>query len=192
MGFRTAYAAPSYTTNTTTALTIDQATQVVQRYVTALNNPDLKVTEVEEYTNNSYVQVQEVSTGSGAFELLVDKYTGNVYPERGPNVRWNTKYTITTGMMGLFSGFRGMMGLQRTASTPMTVTEDQAKADALQFLTANYAGTTVGDATAFYGYYTIEVLQNGSTYGMIGVNGYTGQVWYHTWHGTFIQQTELP
>jgi hypothetical protein len=74
----------------------------------------------------------------------------------------------------------------------MTVTEDQAKADAQQYLTANYAGTTVGDATAFYGYYTIEVLQNGDTFGMLSVDGYTGQVWYHTWHGTFIQQTELP
>jgi hypothetical protein len=189
---RTGYAAPSYTTNSTSALTIDQAKQVAQRYVTALNNPDLKVAEVEEYANNFYVQIHEVSTGNGAFELLVDKYTGNVYPEMGPNMMWNTKYTATTGMMGLFSGFRGMMGLQRTASTTMTVTEDQAKADAQQYLTANYAGTTVGDATAFYGYYTIEVLQNGDTFGMLSVDGYTGQVWYHTWHGTFIQQTELP
>ena len=118
MGFGTGIAAPSYTTNTTTPLTIDQATQVAQRYVTALNNPDLKVTEVEEYTNNFYVQVHEKSTGNGVFELLVDKYTGNVYPEMGPNMMWNTKYTTTTGMMGLFSGFRGMMGVQRTASTP--------------------------------------------------------------------------
>ena len=192
MGFGTGIAAPSYTTNTTTPLTIDQATQAAQRYVTALNNPDLKVTEVEEYTNNFYVQVHEVSTGNGSFELLVDKYTGNVYPELGPNMMWNTKYTATTGMMGIFNGFRGMMGLQRTASTTMTVNVDQAKADAQQFLNANYAGTTVGDATAFYGYYTIEVLQNGGTYGMLSVNGYTGQVWYHTWHGTFIQQTEIP
>jgi len=191
MGFGTGIAAPSYTTNTTTPLTIDQATQAAQRYVTALNNPDLKVTQVEEYTNNFYVQVREVSTGNGAFELLVDKYTGNVYPEMGPNMMWNTKYTTTTGMMSIFSGFKGMMGFQRTASTPMTITVDQAKTDAQQFLTANYAGTTVGDATAFNGYYTIEVLSNGSPNGMLSVNGYTGQVWYHTWHGTFIQEAEL-
>lgn len=26
--------------------------------------------------------------------------------------------------------------------------------------------------------------------GMLSVNGYTGQVWYHTWHGTFIASSE--
>jgi len=45
--------------------------------------------------------------------------------------------------------------------------------------------------TTFYGYYTIEVLSNGTTYGMLSVNGYTGQIWYHTWHGTFIQEATL-
>jgi hypothetical protein len=181
MGFGTGIAAPSYTTNYN-ALTFDQATQAAQRYVTALNNPDLKVTQVEEYTNNFYVQIHEVSSGNGAFELLVDKYTGNVYPEMGPNMMWNTKYTTNTGMMGF----------QRTASAPMTVTVDQAKVNAQQFLNTNYAGTTVGDTTVFNGYYTIEVLQNSSVYGMLSVNGYSGQVWYHTWHGTFIQEKELP
>jgi hypothetical protein len=190
MGFGTGIAAPSYTANYI-ALTIDQATQAAQRYITTLNNPDLKVSQVEEYTNNFYVQVHEVSSGNGAFELLVNKNTGNVYPEMGPNMMWNTKYTTTTGMMGMFNGFRGMMGFQRTASTAMTVNVDQAKAEAQQFLSANYAGTTVGDATAFNGYYTIEVLQNGSIYEMLSVNGYSGQVWFHTWHGTFVQETEL-
>jgi hypothetical protein len=192
MSFGTGITAPSYTANTATALTIDQATQAAQRYVTALNNPDLKVAEVEEYIGNFYVQVHEVSTGNGAFELLVDKYRGNVYPEMGPNMMWNTKYTTSQGMMSMFNGFRGMMGLQITASTPMTITLDQAKTDAQQFLSSNMAGTSVGDATKFHGYYTLEVLQNGSSYGMLSINGYTGQVWYHTWHGTFVQQTELP
>ncbi len=186
------YAAPSYTTNTTTAITLDQATQTAQRYVTALNNPDLKVSHVEEYSNNFYVLVTEKSTGNGAFELLVDKYTGNIYPEMGPNMMWNTKYTTTTGMMGAFNGLRGMMGFQRTTSAPMTVSIDQAKTDAQQYLTANIPGATVGDVTTFSGYYTIEVLQNGATYGMLSVNGYSGQVWYHTWHGNFIQEATTP
>ena len=135
MGFgRTSYLAPSYTTNTTTALTIDQATQLAQRYVTALNNPDIKITEVQEYSNNFYAQVGESSTGMGAFELTVDKYTGNIYPEMGTNMMWNTKYTTTTGMMGIFNGLRGMMGLQRTPSTQMSITADQAKVDAQQYL----------------------------------------------------------
>ena len=53
------------------------------------------VKQVEAYTNNFYVQVSEKSTGTDAFELLMNKYTGNIYPELGPNMMWNTKY----GMM---------------------------------------------------------------------------------------------
>ena len=139
-----------------------------------------------------YVQIQEKSTGYGAFELTIDKYTGNIYPEMGPNMMWNTKYTTTTGMMGIFNGIRCMMGFQRTASTPMTITSDQAKTDAQQYLNTNYAGTTVGQVTAFYGYYTVDVLSQGNTFGVLSVNGYTGQVWYHIWHGSFVQQTTLP
>jgi hypothetical protein len=35
-----------------------------------------KYQQVEEYTLNFYVIVKEKDTGMGAFELLVDKYTG--------------------------------------------------------------------------------------------------------------------
>jgi hypothetical protein len=95
---------------------------------------------------------------------------------------WNTKYGMRSGMMGWLTG---------TTTTPATVTVDQAKADAQQYLNAYYPGTTAGGAQAFYGYYHIEVLSSGSVYGMVSVNSYTGQVWYHTWHGTFIQEIEL-
>jgi hypothetical protein len=27
--------------------------------------------------------------------------------------------------------------------------------------------------------------------GMLGVNGYSGQVWHHNWHGTFIGNKEV-
>ncbi len=41
------------------------------------------------------------------------------------------------------------------------------------------------------GYYTVHTLKNGKIYGMLGVNGYTGQVWYHTWHGDFLRMKEF-
>jgi hypothetical protein len=86
----------------------------------------------------------------------------------------------------------GMMGwITGTQYGAMTATVDQAKAYAQQFLTANYPGTTVGSIDTFYGYYHVDVLSAGNTYGMLSVNGYTGQVWYHTWHGTYIQTVEL-
>ncbi len=181
-------AAPSTNSTNTTSLTIEQATQAAQQYVTALNNPDLKLGQIQEYTNNYYVQVYESSTGNGAFELLVDKYTGNVYPEMGPNMMWNTKYTTTTGVAGVFNGIGGMMGFQRTTNTPMTLTVQQATTNAQQYLNTYCPGATVGDVTAFHGYYSAEVLSGGQPYGMLSVNGYNGQVWNHTWDCGFVQE----
>jgi hypothetical protein len=176
------YAAPVYPTNGT-AITIDDAVTIAQNYLTRLNNPDLAVREVEEYSLNFYVQIYEKSTGVGAFELLVDRYTGSVYPEMGPNMMWNTKYGMHSGgMMGWFTG---------NPTAPMTITAEQAEANAQQWLTANLPGTTVGEAEAFYGYYHVMVLSAGEGYGMLSVNGYTGQAWYHIWHGAFIQELEI-
>ncbi len=168
---------------TGTPLNLSSATIIAKNYVTALNNPDLTVKQVEEYTANFYVQVNEKSTGNGAFQLLVDKYTGSIYPEMGPNMMWNTKY----GMMR--SGILG--GIYGTPTTTMPVTAAQAKTDAQQYLTAYLPGTTAGDVTTFYGYYNVEVLNSGTTFGMLSVNGYTGQIWYHTWHGTFVQEVQV-
>ncbi|MGD6808883.1 MAG: hypothetical protein ACQCN3_04215 [Candidatus Bathyarchaeia archaeon] len=175
-------------TENASLLTIDQATQAAQQYVTALNNPDLKVGQVEEYANYYHVQVNEVSTGNGAFELLVDKATGNVFPEMGPNMMWNTKYTTTTGVMEVFTGMGGMMGFHRTAYTPMTVTEQQATTNAQNYLDTYFPETTVGNVAVFHGYYGVEILSNGQPYGMLGVNGYNGQVWYHNWACGFVQE----
>jgi hypothetical protein len=36
------------------------------------------------------------------------------------------------------------------------------------------------------GYFTMDFLKDGMPAGMLSVNGATGQVWYHTWHGAFI------
>ncbi len=179
------YAAPAYPNagTSTSPINITSAVTTAQGYLASLNNPDLAVDEVEEYIQNFYVLFKEKSTGNGAFEMLIDKYTGSIYPEMGPNMMWNTKYGMMNG---------GMMGwLRGTQTTAMTVTVDQAKTNAQQFLNANIPGTTVGDVDTFYGYYHIDVLSSGNTYGMLSVNGYTGQVWCHTWHGTFIQQVEL-
>lgn len=35
----------------------------------------------------------------------------------------------------------------------------------------------------FYGYYTFHVNEGDKPIGMISVNYYTGDVWYHDWHG---------
>ena len=73
----------------------------------------------------------------------------------------------------------------------MTVSEDQAVEYAQSYLDANNPGVTVSDEiTAFYGYYTIDLEQDGAIVGMLSVNGFSGQVFPHTWHGAFIEMLE--
>ncbi len=165
------------------AISVDQAVKNAQLYVASYNNPDLQLVEVEEYTGNFYGVVREKSTGIYAFQILINKYNGAVSPEMGPNMMWNTKYSPMGWMRG------GWLG---QPSGAMTVTPEQAHADAAAYLKANLPNTTVEDkGDTFYGYYNFDVLQNGKTYGMLSINGYTGQVWYHTWHGDYVATKEL-
>lgn len=182
-GLRVGYGAPAYANPATaTPLGINGAVTIAQNYVASIGNTNLAVSEVEEYALNFYVQVEEKDTGKGAFELIVDKYTGAVSAEMGPNMMWNTKYGMHGRMMGWLTG---------AVSVPATVTVEQARTIAQQYLNAYYSGTSVGDVEAFYGYYHVDVVSLGKTYGMLSVNSYTGQVWYHTWHGAFVQEIEL-
>jgi len=45
-------------------------------------------------------------------------------------------------------------------------------------------------ADEFYGYYTMDVKKNGMVLGMLSVNAFSGQVWYHSWHGGYIGMQE--
>ncbi|HLC02236.1 MAG TPA: hypothetical protein VJK02_04310 [Anaerolineales bacterium] len=158
-------------------LSIDQAVEATRQYLSAYGDPDLALAEVMEFSANFYADVKEESTDIHAFELLIDRYTGSVYPEIGPNMMWNAKY--------------GHMGGWNPSVGTMTVTAQEALAVAQEWLEANLPGTTVDDAETFYGYYTVHVLTDGQVTGMLSVNGYTGQVWFHTWHGAFIGMQSL-
>jgi hypothetical protein len=166
------------TTAPSDALAIEEARQAVERYIAALGYSSLEVIEVMEFERNFYAIVRESDTGIGAMELLVDKWTGDVGPEMGPNMMWNTRY----GMHGR-SG-RMMGGTSETnALSPEEVLEV-----AQRWLDTYRPGVTVEEhADPFYGYYTIHTLQDGDIEGMLSVHGTTGQVWYHTWHDRFIQ-----
>lgn len=151
-------------------ITLEQAKDIANRYQASQNNPDLELADLEEWEFNFYVEYKEKSTGTKAFQMLTDKYTGMMFPEMGPNMMWNTKY---------------MMGLQAGA---MSVTEEQAMVSAQQFLDSRLPGTKAENGGIFYGYYHFDVKKDEKMYGMLDVNGYSGQAWYHTWHGNFIRE----
>jgi hypothetical protein len=193
-------------------LSMAQAEQIARQTIEQSGFRGLVPMHIMAFSNNFYVAVKVKATGEGAFELLVDRYTGFVRPEP-QSMMWNTKYGHMAwwggpgyGMMGPGSG-RGMMGGGYGApgmmggygyATPGTVqpggaplTVARAKAAAQEFLDTHFAGTKTDEALTFPGYYTIDVARNGRPIGMLSVNQYTGAIWYHGWHGTFIQEKDL-
>jgi hypothetical protein len=84
-----------------------------------------------------------------------------------------------------------LSGIFGTPTSTMTVTATQATANAQQYLATYLPGTTTGDVTTFYGYYTIEAVNGSTPYGMLSVNGFSGQVWFHTWHGAFVKELQV-
>ena len=162
-------------------ISIDQAQQSVERYLVQYGGSDLQVDELIEFQDNFYAIVKEKSTGNGAFELLVDRVSGAVGLEPGPNMMWTTKYGMMAG---------GMMGLGRPSGT-LTVSKDRAGKIAQSWLDANQNGAKIEEPDTFYGYYTVHFTVGGKVAGMLSVNGYSGTVWYHTWHGAFIQEKQV-
>jgi hypothetical protein len=73
----------------------------------------------------------------------------------------------------------------------MKVTPDQVKSIAQGYLDGSYHGTVAEEVNQFYGYYTVHVTKGRTLFGMLSVNGYSGVVWYHSWHGAFIQSREV-
>jgi len=62
---------------------------------------------------------------------------------------------------------------------------------AQRYLDTSLPGAKAEDkADPFYGYYTLHILRDGKTVGMLSVNGYTQQVFVHTWHGDFVEMSE--
>lgn len=166
---------PLYTQPTRGAGTMDEAVKTAQDFLGLVNDQNLAIGQVVEFKNNFYVTYYEKSTGIGAFEMLVNNLgTDAIRPEPGPNMMWNTKYGQ---MMGWTIG---------DVFTGATITADQAKAYAQGYVDARLPGANVIDARPFYGYYTVDIGMNGKMYGMLSVNAYTGQIWYHVWNGEYI------
>jgi len=180
-----------------TPLTVDQAKASAGKYIQSLNVQGLEIGEVMIFNNNAYVVVKESDSGLGAFELLVDPTSQVAYPEYGPNMMWNLKYGGLNhgGMMGGTGGVMGNWNYQSitpaTVSADMPVTKDQTIKNAQAFLDQNQPGTIAAtDPVQFYGYYTLDFSKGGKVFGMLSVNGYNGQIFLHTWHGTFVEEAE--
>jgi hypothetical protein len=84
----------------------------------------------------------------------------------------------------------GKMGYGASGA-PMTISVDRARRIAQRWLDQIQPGSSTEQPDTFYGYYSVHLRKDGRVSGMLSVNGYTGQVWYPTWHGAFIQEKEV-
>lgn len=136
----------------------------------------LHAEEVMQFDNGYYVELVD-RAGNRATETLVDPQTGAVQIEWGPAMMWNTRY-----------GMHPVPGGGQTA----TVSADQARGIADQWLRGNHPGEHAGEADTFPGYYTLHTMRGNQVIRMLSVNATSGVVWYHSWHGRFIRVEEHP
>jgi hypothetical protein len=203
-----------YTNSNLTPLTIDDAKTAGEKYLSKLEGSDFTIGEVMIFDNHAYLVIKEESTGLGAFELLVDPASKTAYPEHGPNMMWNLKYSGLNhqylmenngGMMGMMGGngmtlapgaSAGVSGSGWFSTNPanitagMTVTPEQAMEYAQKYLDENVPDAVATSPIQFYGYYTLDFEKDGEVAGMLSVNGFSGQAFLHTWHGTFVEEAE--
>lgn len=131
----------------------------------------LRVGEVMRFSNGYYAEFLD-SGGSGAAEVLVDSRSGTVRLESGPAMMWNTAY--------------GMMPVGARPGTE-AIGPDGAVRIADRWLSEHRSGLHAAEPDRFPGYYTLHTLRGDHAIGTLSVNASTGQVWYHNWHGRFLQ-----
>lgn len=166
-------------------LTLEEATALAEQPSWFSRFPGLELAEVMQFSDEFYAEYRESSTGRYAVEMILDRYSGRMSPEMGPNMMWNTKYG--SSMMG------GMMGnwQTNTSTAPMPISPEAAIGLANAYLNSSRPGWTATEPAAFYGYYTLHAEASGEVVGMLSVHGTTGAVWYHSWHGTFVDMVEF-
>ncbi|WP_054870998.1 hypothetical protein [Caloranaerobacter sp. TR13] len=166
---------------------LDEIKKNINNYLKSYDK-NLEIGDIFVFTDTEYyVSVEEKDTGKGAMELLVNPYTGYIYPEPGPNMMWNEKYGMHAqfgfGMMG--SGMWNYSNRNFNMQNIKKIDRNRAIKIADEYVKSfmNKDFSVANEGHEFYGYYTFHVNKDNQTVGMLSVNYYTGDVWYHTWHG---------
>jgi hypothetical protein len=158
-------------------ITLEQALSNAQEFTDKLGD-SLSVTRMYEFKNVFYAVVEDMDSGMGAFELLIQPVSGNVRMETGPCVSWNTVY--------------GRRAAQSSEIPQNTLSMQEAADQARQALSEHSAVITIDEnGVEFPGYYTFEYQMDGQVSGLISVNAEDGEYWFHNWLGNFISREDV-
>ncbi|GAB6171531.1 hypothetical protein JCM15765_10090 [Paradesulfitobacterium aromaticivorans] len=154
--------------------TSEQAQALAKAYLQKVS-PGLAVDELHEFADSYEAEVKDASTGAIAYEFVIAKNGGYIYAEMGPNLMWNTEY--------------GHMNWGNS-ETP-TVNAEQATKTAQDYVQLMGQGYSLEGPEKAPGYYEFMVLKDSKDYAELNVNGYSGQVWFETWHGPIVSTVEV-
>ncbi|MFO8035193.1 MAG: hypothetical protein R6U57_00985 [Anaerolineales bacterium] len=87
----------------------DQLLTKIRGYLNRIQVSGLTSKRLREFPSAYMVELAEVETGRHAFGLIVNKTTGDVSPEVGPDLFWNTKYGSKIAKIGGGYGMEGQL-----------------------------------------------------------------------------------
>lgn len=148
-------------------ITQDEAIKSMESFARQYGS-NVKVEDFMVFSSNYYAVLNDTDSDQNIAEVMVDRYSGSAYSEPGPNMMWNTRY-----------------GAGRTQAGSTGYDLDGAKKLAENFLTGYLPGAQIWESKAMPGYYTFDFGRK-DIESMMSVNAYTGQIWVHTWHGSYL------
>ena len=136
--------------------------------------PDVTVRDVMPFTDHTYAQFVGPD-GTGLAEVLVDRFTGVVTPEPGPNMMWNARSGMggygTSGYgMGRGVGYGTPSWGARPGAAEARYDQAEARERAVAFLTSYLPGAELHAGRTFPGYVTFDYGRDGSVEGMLSVH----------------------
>lgn len=178
-------------------LSVDQIKQYINDYLTEYTE-DLEIADIFIYKDSDYyISIIEKDTGRGAMEVMINPYTGEIYPEHSAKMMWNEKYNMHGGYSMMDNRRWNMMrGTHRYNSnnynynTSNSSNSDEISKEEAVKIADNYVKNNISEEFSvseegykFYGYYTFYIRDQRDIIDIISVNYYTGEVWYRDWHG---------
>jgi len=148
-------------------VTQDEALRSMQNFSQQYGS-NVEVEDFMVFSGNYYAVLKDMNSSQYIAEVLVDRYSGAAYAEPGPNMMWNTRFG---------AGRTGAEGSEYDITEAENLTGD--------FLTGYLPGAQVLESKELPGYYTFDFGRQ-NIEGMLSVNAYNGQIWVHTWHGSYL------